>query len=156
MENLDATDQEILSLLQTNVYEITNEEIGERVGVSSTTVSDRISKLEERGVIESYETVLDYEAAGIHHHFLLFCTVPLADREQMAAETLEKHGVITVREILAGKENLHVEIIGESTTEIAAIIESLERSGIDVNRSEVLKQEYSRPFNGFGPKKSAP
>ena len=150
MDGLDRTDRRILHWLQTNVEELTNEEIGERVGVSSTTVGERITNLEERGVIVSYDAQIDYERAGIPHHLLLFCSVPVSRRESVVADLLEHPVVVDVRELLSGTENVHVEVVGTSLDEIRDAVETMEADGVTVERSEVVVDEQRRPFGGLG------
>lgn len=148
MDDIDETDRGILQILQSG--RPTNQAIGDRVGVSSTTVSDRISDLEDRGVIREYTVLLDYEKAGLPHHFLLYCTVPVADRARLAEESLRVHGVVTVREIMATRRNLCIEIVGGSSDGITETVAAIERLGVEIDRSHALKREYRRPFDGFG------
>ena len=56
--SLDATDREILKLLQQNAR-ITIKEISDKVHLSTTPVHERIKRLEESGVIKQYVTILD-------------------------------------------------------------------------------------------------
>lgn len=58
MDRIDATDTAILHLLQTDAR-IKRTDIAEAVGLSLPSVSDRMRKLEDRGVIEGYYAVLD-------------------------------------------------------------------------------------------------
>ncbi|WP_312908269.1 Lrp/AsnC family transcriptional regulator [Natronosalvus caseinilyticus] len=50
-EELDSVDKGILYLLQEDARNNTTNAIGEQVGVSSSTVANRITKLEENGEI---------------------------------------------------------------------------------------------------------
>jgi Lrp/AsnC family leucine-responsive transcriptional regulator len=63
MKGLDATDQEILNLLQTNA-KISQAEIGRRVGLSAASVNERIKKLESSGVIRKVVALIDDEKVG--------------------------------------------------------------------------------------------
>jgi len=58
MERIDEIDSKIVRLLQDN-GRIKRNEIAEEVGLSLPSVSERIRKLEERGVITSYHAVVD-------------------------------------------------------------------------------------------------
>lgn len=150
MEDLDGTDRAILYILQTDARAVTNTEIGERVGVSATTVGDRIAKMKQRGIIKTCLTDIDYERAGIPHYLLLFCTVPTARREELAREAIQTRGVVAAREVLAGSRNLHVEVVGRTNDEVAETIETLDDVGLDVRDVEIIKDEHHRPFDGFG------
>ncbi len=58
MRDLDETDLEILSLLAADARRPFSE-IGERVGLSGPAVSDRVTRLEEAGVIEGFTVDVD-------------------------------------------------------------------------------------------------
>ncbi|EMA61199.1 AsnC family transcriptional regulator [Halorubrum lipolyticum] len=58
MRDLDETDLEILSLLAADARRPFSE-IGERVGLSGPAVSDRVTRLEETGVIEGFTVDVD-------------------------------------------------------------------------------------------------
>lgn len=58
---LDDTDLHILELLQDNAR-TSNAEIARRVGLAASAISERIRKLEERGVIQGYSLRLDPRA----------------------------------------------------------------------------------------------
>jgi Lrp/AsnC family transcriptional regulator, leucine-responsive regulatory protein len=61
---IDATDREILKLLQQNAR-IPNAEIARQVGMAPSAILERIRKLETRGVIRGYEVRIDPEALGL-------------------------------------------------------------------------------------------
>ncbi|WP_050033504.1 AsnC family transcriptional regulator [Halorubrum halophilum] len=58
MRDLDETDLEILSLLAENARRPFSE-IGDRVGLSGPAVSDRVTRLQEAGVIEGFTVDVD-------------------------------------------------------------------------------------------------
>lgn len=88
--------------------------MGEKLDVAASTVRNRMVQMEERGIIEGYQPNLDYEKAGFQLHILFTCTAP-HEPEHFAEDILDQEGVVTVREILGGSENLHVEAVGRDT-----------------------------------------
>lgn len=62
-ESLDATDREILRLLQED-GRISNAEIARRVDMAPSAIYERIRKLEERDVIQGYTALLQPQALG--------------------------------------------------------------------------------------------
>lgn len=69
---LDKTDIEILQLLKTNA-KMQYRDIGEIVHLTGQAVSNRISRLEEFGVIKGYTVVLDEKSLG--HTITAYVTV---------------------------------------------------------------------------------
>ena len=60
--NPDSKDFEIISILKENAR-LTYSEIGEKVGLSRTAVKNRMSAMEEAGLIKGYRAVIDPLAA---------------------------------------------------------------------------------------------
>lgn len=150
MVDLDPVDQGILYLLQQDARNNTTSGIGEKVGVSSTTVGNRISKLEEKGIVTGYQPTIDYEKAGLDHHLVITATAPVGDRAQLAEKALEVHGVVSVREMLTHHENLELELATSTRQEIEETLNELAELGLDLIRNELLKRELHKPANNFG------
>lgn len=148
---IDSTDHAVLYLLQAESRaDFTHDEIAERIDVSSSTVSNRIQRLKAEGVLEKFDPVIDYEAAGAPHHILFICTAPIADRRALCEDAIEVPNVVNTRELLTGSQNLHVEAVGMTAEDIEAVTEELDALGLEVDGSEMLRAEYSRPFDHFG------
>lgn len=150
MVDIDPTDQGILYLLQQDARNNTTSGIGERVGVSSTTVGNRITKLEDESIITGYTPTLNYEKTGLDHHLLLTATAPMGERSELAEEALDEHGVVTVRELLTYHENLELEIATSTRAELEQTLNDLAALGLELVRNELLKRELHRPADNFG------
>lgn len=150
MVDLDATDKGILYLLQRDARNNTTSGIGEQIGVSATTVGNRIGKLEDRGIVTGYQPVLDYEKAGLDHHLLLTATAPMGERSRLAEEALDVHGVVTVRELLTHHENIEIEIATSTREELEVSLDELAEMGLDLYRNDLLKRELHQPADNFG------
>src|SRR6188474_1411439 len=61
---LDPTDLAIIEILQEE-GRINITELGRRVGLSQPAVSERVKRLEERGIIAGYKAVVDLTALGL-------------------------------------------------------------------------------------------
>lgn len=149
-DDLDSVDKGILYLLQQDARKHTTEEIGKKVGVSSSTVANRINKLEDRGVITGYHPILDYEQTGMGHHLLVIATVPLTDQSELVDELVSVPGVVSVRELLTNNRNLSIELVGKSKQDIEESIGELDSLGVDIERMEMLKNVRQFPYNHFG------
>jgi len=148
-QNLDEVDRGILHLLQKDARNKTTREIGNEVGVSSGTVRNRIEKLEDTGVIRGYVPNIDYERAGYQLQVLFTCTATTPS-EELAMYLRERHGVVTVRKLLAGEENYHVQAVSTDTDDVSEIANSIRDCGLERIRSDVLDEEFIQPFNHFG------
>jgi DNA-binding Lrp family transcriptional regulator len=98
-EGLDDLDRQILYQLQADARRTSSGDIAERMDVSSSTVRNRIARLEEQGVIRSYHADVDYERAGFQLYTQIVCTAPIPERETLAETALEVSGVVEVQEV---------------------------------------------------------
>ncbi|WP_222916889.1 Lrp/AsnC family transcriptional regulator [Natrinema sp. SYSU A 869] len=132
--DIDDTDYAILYLLQAETQAgFTHDEIAEQLDVSSSTVSNRIQRLKDEGVLEKFDPVIDYEAAGAPHHILFVCTAPIADRKSLCERVVEVPNVVNTRELLTGSQNLHVEVVGMNSEDIETVAEELDALGLEMN-----------------------
>jgi Lrp/AsnC family leucine-responsive transcriptional regulator len=60
---IDNIDRQILTLLQENAR-LSNAALAKAVGLTASTVHERVKKLEKRGVIKGYVAMVDAEAVG--------------------------------------------------------------------------------------------
>lgn len=146
---IDEVDRIILHALQENARYSTNAKISEGVSVSASTVSKRISKLEDCGVIKGYHTEIDYERAGFPLRVLFICTASITEREALVEDTLGIDGVLNVRELMTGDENVHIQAVGSSTDDITRIAYRLDELGYAVNDEVLMRDEYDRPSVQF-------
>lgn len=148
--SIDEIDRGIIYLLQDNARSHTTSSIADKVGVSSSTVANRISKLESNDVITGYQPTVDYGKAGLDHHLLVHGTVPFEDRDDIADRVLEVAGVVNVRELLSSEGNVLIEAAGESREDVEATLESIHEAGVVIERTDLVKRERSKPFDEFG------
>ena len=147
--DLDNVDRGILHLLQLDARNTTAQEIGEKTGVSPSTVRNRIDQLEADGVITGYHPAIDYEKAGLPLEVMFVITAPPTKRSDAVEELLEVKGVVDVRETLTGRRNLYVEAVGTSTSDVTRISDSIHDLRLQIESSEIMKQRRVQPFNHF-------
>lgn len=149
-ERLDEIDNGILHLLQVDARNKSAADIADAVGVTANTVRNRIRRLEERGVIEGYVPVVDYEQAGFQIMAVIVCTAPIPERKSLAQKALQVEGVTRVRELMTGHRNVLVTAVAaesESMTEVASRLHNL---GLTIEEEELVKNDSARPFSHFG------
>ncbi|WP_423746122.1 Lrp/AsnC family transcriptional regulator (plasmid) [Haladaptatus sp. SPP-AMP-3] len=147
---LDDVDRGILHALQQDARNSTAAEMGETVGVSASTVRNRIHRMEETGVIKGYNPDIDYEQANYQLHVAIVCRAPPSDRSELADRVMEVTGVVTVRELLTGTENLHVEAVAADSDTVDSITEQVHELGMDIVSTDIVKTERVQPFDHFG------
>lgn len=147
---LDDTDQGILYLLQCNARDITTREMGEQVGVSASTVRNRIEDMEEKGVIRGYHPDVDYAKAGLQLHVEITCSAPNPKREQLVEKALGVNGIISARELIDGRENIKFDAAVTDPGALALLADELTDKGLEVIRSKIIKKTHEQPFNHFG------
>jgi len=146
---LDDVDHAILAALQEDARNNTNAAISERVGVSPSTVGKRIKRLEADGVLRGYVPVIDYERAGFPLHVLFVCTATIPDREALTEQLQSVDGIVFVRELMTGQENVHIQAVGTSKDDITAIARQIDRLGFEVVDEVLMRDEYVRPSVRF-------
>jgi len=146
---IDDLDRRILHALQTNARDASATEIADCADVSARTVRNRIERLEERGIVSGYHVDIDYERAGYQLHTLIVGTAPIHEREEIASAIREVPGVVAVREVMTGAENVHVEVVGTDGDDLSRIGRDLDDLGLEVTDEVIIRNEYSCPLSLF-------
>lgn len=142
---LDAVDQRILFELQQE-GRATITELAETVPVSANTVRNRIRAMENADIIRGYTAEIDYVGAGLPFHYLFTCTVPIAERRRLVEEAFEVGGVLDVRELMTGQQNVVLEVVGETQDDITEIAQTLDDLGLDVVDETLIKRAETQPL----------
>jgi len=146
---LDSVDKAILYYLQQDARRTSSSDIGDKLGLSSSTVRTRLSKLEESGIIRGYHIDIDYDLAGYPLYTKIICTAPVTERDSLANRAREVHGVTAVREIMTGKRNVYVNAIGKTHDDLNRIAEELDSIGLEIVDEQIIRDEYVCPYHGF-------
>ena len=146
---LDDVDRSILYLLQRDARNMTTQEIGDTAGVSPSTVRNRIDRLESDGIIKGYHPEIDYEAANLPLQVTFIISADPANLEEQSADLRSIQGVVDVREMLTGRRNVHVDVVGTSTSDITRITDAIHDLGIKIESSEMMRRRHVQPFNHF-------
>jgi DNA-binding Lrp family transcriptional regulator len=136
-------------LLQRDARNTTAQEIGDTAGVSASTVRNRIDQLEADGIIKGYHPEIDYEAANLPLQVTFVISAPPTELKQYSEDIRAIQGVIDVREMLTGRRNIHVDVVGTSTKDITRITDAIHDIGAEIESSEMMRQRHIQPFNHF-------
>jgi DNA-binding Lrp family transcriptional regulator len=148
--DLDDVDRGILHDLQENARDATIEAMGESVGVSASTVRNRIDDMEAAGIIDGYSPHVDYARAGFDLHFRHRCRADVDHREAVAKSALDVDGVVAVQELLDSRQNVIVEAVATDPEHMTLIHDSIMQSGLEIRETEYVRNAYRQPFDHFG------
>lgn len=149
---IDTVDEQILYFLSQEARHTSAPDIAEKVDVSAPTVRNRIRRLEREGVIRGYHADINYQRVGgrLTNHYV--CSTGNRDREEMAQRVLDIPGVINVREIMSGKGDLRITVVGTDTDDLTRIAQGITSVGIEIDDEDLVHREYFRPYAPFGPR----
>lgn len=142
---LDDVDRGVLYALQRDARHVTAKEIAAEVEVSPSTVRNRISRMEDRGVIVGYRPIVDYERAGYPLRVLFVATAPIADRSWVAKRLSAIDGVVDVRETTTGRRNLVVDVVAANTGALDRIAGELATLPLELVESDVVVGHRTAP-----------
>ena len=142
MAKLDDIDLKILAALQEN-GRLSNIDIAERVGLSHSSCSRRITRLERDGVILGYRALTDRHQMGLTVR--AYCGVirePGTGWEEVARELAELDGVVSVSAV-SGDVDLMLEIVARDMQHYSMVV--LHRlskvKGVSATRSSFVLEE---------------
>lgn len=148
---IDTVDEQILYYLSQEARHTSAPDIAEKVDVSAPTVRNRIRRLEEEGVIQGYHADVNYQRVGGRLSNYFVCSTGNRDRKEMAQRVLDVPGVINVREIMSGKGDLRITVVGSDTDDLTRIAQGITSLGIEIDDEDLIHREYFRPYAPFGP-----
>lgn len=121
--NITQKDQELIALLKVNAREPVAS-LGRKLGISRTTVQDRLKRLEDNGVIASYTVRLaeDVEKGGIR----AFVTVEVEPKRSVeVARALAKFPQIEMLHTVSGKVDLIALVRTQSAEEMDRMLDQV-------------------------------
>ena len=148
---LDEIDRQIVYELMCDARNVSATELAEETGVTGATIRNRITQLEELGIITDYSATIDFERADGALMNLFLCHARFGDAEAVAQRVGTIPGVINVRELLGGQMNLHVLAVGTDTADLRRIGRELEGAGVEVEDEFLLQDELQFPYAPYGP-----
>jgi len=144
---LDERDREIVAALQEDAR-ATYAEVAQRVGLSASSVHDRVRKLEQAGVIRGYRAIVDPDALGLLITALVAAT-PLDpqqpdDLPDRLADFPEVEDCLSV----AGEANYILKVRTRTTAELEDLIRRLrEKAGVATRTTIALSIPFEdRPI----------
>ena len=138
---LDKYDVAILSALAINTR-LTTVELSQKVHLSRTAVSRRITALKRMNVLNDSGDVLNYESMGFKVRATVEITAPGQPASVLKGSLLQRPEVLSVA-VMAGDGLLSLDVIAVDMDHLHGFIESLQESG-DTTTKIVFAEEKSR------------
>lgn len=125
MHQLDEIDLQIIELLQTNAR-VKRSELAEKVNLTVPAVSERINKLEEKGLIKRYTAQLDFKKAGYDVTAFIFVFMEsskyynaFTQKAMNEPEILECHSI-------TGEGSHILKVVTENTSSLEKILSKIQ------------------------------
>lgn len=113
MQNLDSIDIQILSLLKSNAR-IKASSISETIGLSVSSVTERIKKMEKSGVISAYTVLIDQKMIGNDVTALMEVSLEHPKFYDSFAEMIEKEKNVISCDYISGDFDFMLKIVAPS------------------------------------------
>lgn len=121
-------------------------ELGRRIGLSQPAMSERVKRLEDRGVIAGYGARIDPTALGLGMTAIIRLRTGHEQIRACLQRFAEMPHVIEVHR-LTGEDCFLLKVLVPSPGQLEAIVDSIARYGT-VTTSLVLRSEAPKPIRG--------
>ncbi|WP_185715624.1 hypothetical protein [Halocatena pleomorpha] len=88
-------------------------------------------------------------AANLPLQVTFVISAPPTNLAEFSEQLREIQGVIDVREMLASRRNIRVDVVGTSTDDIITVTDAIHDLGVEIESSEMMRQRHVQPFNHF-------
>jgi Lrp/AsnC family leucine-responsive transcriptional regulator len=140
---LDPTDMLIVEIMQAE-GRLSVSELGRKVGLSQPAASERLKRLEERGIIEGYGARINAAALGLGMMAVVRLRTTHDHIHACLQKFLEMPQVIEVLR-LTGEDCFILKILVPTPSELETVVDSIARYG-GVTTSLVLRSEVPKPI----------
>ena len=140
-KELDPTDLSMIEILQQD-GRVSVSELGRRVGLSQPAASERLKRLEERGVISGYRAIVDPAAVGLG----MMAVIRLRTSHEHIRPCLKQFSEMPeIIEILrlTGEDCFLLKVLVPTPAHLETIVDSIARHGA-VTTSLVLRNEPAK------------
>ena len=141
-KDLDPTDLSMIEILQED-GRISVSELGRRVGLSQPAASERLKRLEERGII-AYRALIDPAAVGLGMMAVVRVRTTHEHIRPCLKQFSEMPQIIEVLR-LTGEDCFLLKVLVPTPSDLETIVDSIARHGA-VTTSLVLRNEPAKPI----------
>ncbi len=148
---LDEVNKRIIHALMEDARNTSAPMIADEVGVSPGTIRNRIQQLEDAGIIRGYHANIDFERADGLLTSLYVCTAPVDERQRLAQQIRTISGVVNVRELLTGRDNLRILAVGENTNDLQKVSQEIVSLGLEIVDEDLVRSDDYQGYHPYGP-----
>jgi Transcriptional regulators len=135
---MDAVDRALLDALRANAR-AGWAELGRRIGLSGPSVQERVRRLEERGVIAGYRTVVSPAEVGLGVSALIGLIQGDGVESEYVADQLREVSEVEDCWYVAGEENFVVKVRARDVAALEVVVAKLRRlPGVSRTRTTVV------------------
>ena len=140
-KELDPTDLSMIEILQQD-GRVSVSELGRRVGLSQPAASERLKRLEERGVISGYRAIVDPAAVGLGMMAVIRLRTSHEHTRPCLKQFSEMPEIIEILR-LTGEDCFLLKVLVPTPAHLETIVDSIARHGA-VTTSLVLRNEPAK------------
>lgn len=142
MERLDEIDAQILNLLQEN-GRMKRNRIAEEVGLSLPSVSERMRKLEERGVITGYRAIIDHKRLHVDITAFITVTVDGSQNYNDFVQLAIEHPAVLEVHLITGQGSHILKVRTKDTTSLERLLLSIQSwPGVHGTSTSIVLSSY--------------
>jgi len=117
---IDEMNKKILYLLQQD-GRMTYKDIAKAINRSESTVRDRISIMEDEGVIKGYCAIVDRRKVGLHCCASVFAKAPLEELDSLSKKLTEFENVFQIEHV-SGDHNLRFSVAALDYSQLRSVM----------------------------------
>ena len=142
----DEIDINILELLQNNAR-VKRNEIAEKIGLSLPSVTDRMNKLEENGIIERYITKLNHKNLGKDITAFIFVTSDSSTHyKDFISHALQNHEILECHSVTGDGSHI-LKIRTDSTSSLEKLLAKIQSwKGVRSTRTSIVLSSHKEGF----------
>jgi Lrp/AsnC family transcriptional regulator for asnA, asnC and gidA len=143
---IDEMNKKILLMLQQD-GRMTYKDIAKAINRSESTVRDRISIMEDEGVIKGYSAIIDKDKVGLKCCAIVCANINLDDLESVSKKLQEIDNVFQIDHV-SGDHNLRFTIAANDYSQLKKIVNSMfSNFSLEITHLDVLMKSLKE----FGP-----
>lgn len=143
---IDDIDVKILELLQNNAR-IKRNEIADKIGLSLPSVTDRLNKLEDNGIIETYITKLNHKNLGKDITAFIFVTSDSSTHyKDFISHALQNQEILECHSITGDGSHV-LKIRTENTSSLEKLLAKIQSwKGVRSTRTSIVLSSHKESF----------